>query len=77
MDAQACPIDCQHHYLSIFILSLCKMGKVSLLTFASLTLGVQLSTAAPTQETTQACTEPTNTLPGKVLTPGLLAVEYQ
>lgn len=33
--------------------------------------------AAPTQATTQACTAIKNALPGKVLTPGLLALEYE
>jgi hypothetical protein len=46
-------------------------------TFATLILGFQLATAAPTQETTQACTDIKNALPGKVLAPGLLATEYQ
>jgi hypothetical protein len=45
-------------------------------TFTALVLGLQLAAAAPTQETTQACTDIKNALPGKVLTPGLLATEY-
>lgn len=45
-------------------------------TLASFVLGSQLATAAPTQETTQACTDLQNALSGKVLTPGLLAAEY-
>jgi FAD/FMN-containing dehydrogenase len=44
---------------------------------AALILGAQLATTAPTQETTQACTDITNALPGKVLTSGLLALEYE
>jgi hypothetical protein len=43
---------------------------------AALVLGTPLATAAPDQATTQACTEIKNALPGKVLTTGLLAVEY-
>lgn len=39
-------------------------------------LGAHLATAAPDQATLQACTEIKNALPGKVLTTGLLAVEY-
>ncbi|KAH3911295.1 hypothetical protein HBH56_132870 [Parastagonospora nodorum] len=42
----------------------------------ALALGAPLATAAPDQATTQACTEIKNALPGKVLTTGLLAVEY-
>ncbi|KAH8728272.1 hypothetical protein GQ44DRAFT_609234 [Phaeosphaeriaceae sp. PMI808] len=42
----------------------------------SLVVGAQFAFAAPTQETIQACTDLTNALPGKVLTPSLLAVEY-
>lgn len=45
-------------------------------TLATLVLAGQLAAAAPTQETTQACTDIQNALPGKVLTPGLLAAEY-
>ena len=44
---------------------------------AALLLGLRSATAAPTQATTQACTEIKNALPGKVLTPGLLRVEYE
>ncbi|KAJ4366315.1 hypothetical protein N0V83_007951 [Neocucurbitaria cava] len=47
----------------------------SLLT--ALLLGAQSTTAAPTNETSQACTEIKNALPGRVLTPGLLEVEYE
>jgi FAD/FMN-containing dehydrogenase len=39
--------------------------------------GALSTAAAPTQATTQACTEIKNALPGKVLTPGLLALEYE
>ncbi|KAF2033166.1 FAD-binding domain-containing protein [Setomelanomma holmii] len=45
-------------------------------TFFSIFLLAQLVAAAPTQATTQACTDITNALPGKVLSPGLLALEY-
>ena len=44
---------------------------------AALLLGTRSATAAPTQATTQACTEINNALPGKVLTPGLLSLEYE
>jgi FAD/FMN-containing dehydrogenase len=54
-----------------------KMEKLFRRTLAALILGTQLTAAAPTQETTQACTEITKALPGKVLTPGLLALEYE
>jgi FAD/FMN-containing dehydrogenase len=53
-----------------------KMGATSYRTLLAIILGIQLSSAAPTQETTQACTEITNALPGKVVTAGLLALEY-
>lgn len=46
-------------------------------TLATVVLGHHLAIAAPTQETTQACTDIQNALPGKVLTPGLLAAEYE
>lgn len=52
------------------------MSRFSLRTFAAFILSIQVSNSAPTQETTQACTDLKNTLPGKVLTPGLLALEY-
>lgn len=39
-------------------------------------LSVHSAAAAPTQAAFQACTEIKNTLAGKVLTPGLLAVKY-
>jgi FAD/FMN-containing dehydrogenase len=52
------------------------LEKMAFRTLAALVLGVHFSAAAPTQETTQACTDITNALPGKVLTPGLLAAEY-
>jgi FAD/FMN-containing dehydrogenase len=45
-------------------------------TLAALLLGSRLAFASPTQETTQACTEIDTALPGKVLTPSLLALEY-
>ena len=44
---------------------------------ATLLLGVRPSIAVPTQATTQACTDIKNALPGKVLTPGLLTLEYE
>lgn len=43
----------------------------------ALLVGARLATSAPTQATTQACTDINNALPGKVLTPGLLALEYE
>lgn len=47
------------------------------LTLAALLLSASKSFAAPDQATTQACTDIKDALPGKVLTPGLLALEYQ
>lgn len=44
--------------------------------FAALLLMSQLSAAAPTQATLQACSDINEALPGKVLTPGLLSLEY-
>ncbi|KAF9691935.1 hypothetical protein EKO04_010037 [Ascochyta lentis] len=49
---------------------------LSLVLAASL-LCAQKSLAAPDQATTQACTDIKNALPGKVLTPGFLALEYE
>ncbi|KAH7080182.1 FAD binding domain-containing protein [Paraphoma chrysanthemicola] len=43
----------------------------------ALLVGAHLAASAPTQATTQACTDIKNALPGKVLTPGLLALEYE
>jgi hypothetical protein len=51
------------------------MGKALQLGFAAL-LSVHSTVAAPTQAAFQACTEIKNTLSDKVLTPGLLAAEY-
>jgi hypothetical protein len=45
-------------------------------TFTALLLALQLAAAAPTKETTQACTDLKNALPGKVLMPELLGTEY-
>jgi hypothetical protein len=53
------------------------MERVLRRTFAALVLGIYFAAAAPTQDTTQACTAITEALPGKVLTPGLLALEYE
>jgi hypothetical protein len=52
------------------------MEKICRRALVALALVTPLAIAAPTQETTQACTEIKNALPGKVLTPGLLAAEY-
>ena len=46
------------------------------LTLSTLFLYVNKSFASPDAATTQACTDIQNALPGKVLTPGLLALEY-
>jgi len=46
------------------------------LALATLLLTAQSASASPTPATTQACTEINAALPGKVLTPGLLATEY-
>lgn len=54
----------------------CTMERIFHRALAALVLGSQLATAAPDQATTQACTDIKNALPGKVLTSGLLAVEY-
>jgi hypothetical protein len=53
------------------------MEKVVCRTLAALVLGTHFAIAAPTQETTQACAAITKALPGKVLTPALLALEYE
>ncbi|KAF1851591.1 FAD binding domain-containing protein [Cucurbitaria berberidis CBS 394.84] len=42
----------------------------------ALLLGARSAKAVPTQETTQACADITDALPGKVLTPALLGLEY-
>jgi hypothetical protein len=47
------------------------------LTLAAFLLGAGKSLATPDQATTQACTDIQNALPGKVLTPGFLALEYE
>jgi FAD/FMN-containing dehydrogenase len=52
------------------------MRHTSLCILSAASLVFQHALAAPTQETTQACTEIINALPGKVLTPGLLALEF-
>ncbi|KAF2127968.1 FAD binding domain-containing protein [Dothidotthia symphoricarpi CBS 119687] len=52
------------------------MDRISRLLLSAL-LGVQLVAAAPDQATTVACKEINLVLPGKVLTPTLLALEYE
>ncbi|KAF7569056.1 GlcD FAD FMN-containing dehydrogenase [Pyrenophora tritici-repentis] len=52
------------------------MAKSASFTFATLLLGAQFGLAAPSDATKKACAEINNALPGKVLTPGLLTVEY-
>ncbi|KAF2627688.1 hypothetical protein BU25DRAFT_58492 [Macroventuria anomochaeta] len=47
------------------------------LTLAVFLLGAGKSFTAPDQATTQVCTDINNALPGKVLTPGFLALEYE
>lgn len=47
------------------------------LTLATLFLYVNNSLASPDQATTQACTDIQTALPGKVLTPDFLALEYE
>lgn len=47
------------------------------LTLAAALLCVSRSFAAPDQATTQACADIKKALPGKVLTPGLLSLEYR
>lgn len=52
------------------------MANLASLMFATLLLGAQLALGIPSAATTQACAEINNALPGKVLTSGLLTVEY-
>ncbi|KAL5113813.1 hypothetical protein ACEQ8H_008314 [Pleosporales sp. CAS-2024a] len=52
------------------------MEKAFRLILGGLVLCTHLVVAAPDQSTTQACTDISDALPGKVLTPSLLAVEY-
>lgn len=52
------------------------LRQINLCILSAASFGFHLVYAAPTQETTQACTELINALPGKVVTPGLLALEY-
>jgi FAD/FMN-containing dehydrogenase len=52
------------------------MAHSRLLTLATLLLGAHSALSFPTNATTKACTEIRKALPGKVLTPGLLTVEY-
>jgi hypothetical protein len=52
------------------------MAAVMHFAFFTLLLGVQSALSIPTNETTRACTEIRETLPNKVLTPGLLNIEY-
>ncbi|KAF2853371.1 FAD-binding domain-containing protein [Plenodomus tracheiphilus IPT5] len=52
------------------------MEAIMRLTLATLLLTAQSVSASPTPATTQACTEIKNALPGKVLAPKLLALEY-
>lgn len=47
------------------------------LVLAAFLLSASKSFAAPTQATTQACADIKTALPGKVLTPGFLALEYE
>lgn len=49
-------------------------GLVSLV--SALLLGAHTAYGLPSDATTQACNEIANSLPGKVLSPGLLSVEY-
>ena len=52
------------------------MAKFASLTFVTLLLRAQIALSIPSDATTKACAEINNALPGKVLTPGLLTVEY-
>jgi|SRR5690242_9583510 len=47
------------------------------LTLTAFLLSASRSFAAPDQATTQACADIKNALPGKVLTPGFFALEYE
>jgi FAD/FMN-containing dehydrogenase len=51
------------------------MGKTLQLSLAAL-LGIHSAVAAPTQATTQACTDIKDALPDRTLTPKLLALKY-
>lgn len=53
------------------------MDKLASFVLASLLLGAQSALAIPTEATTKACKDINNALPGKVLTPGLLKLEYE
>lgn len=53
------------------------MARSLSLFFAALSLSGRKTRAAPTQATTQACADIKNALPGKVLTPGFLTLEYE
>lgn len=52
------------------------MAGFSSLALGALLLGVQVAHGVPSDATTKLCNEANNALPGKVLTPGLLAAEY-
>jgi FAD/FMN-containing dehydrogenase len=52
------------------------MDTFASITLATLVLGAQFALAIPTNATAKACTEIKTALPGKVLSPGLLTVEY-
>jgi hypothetical protein len=53
------------------------MDKFASLALATILLGAQSALAIPTAATTKACKEIKDALPGKVLTPGLLKLEYE
>lgn len=53
------------------------MGSVTSFTFVTLLLGVQSVLSVPTDDTVKACAEIKSALPGKVLTPGFLQLEYE
>lgn len=52
------------------------MASIASLTLGALLLGAQVALAIPSDATTKACNEIKKALPGKVVAPGLLSVEY-
>lgn len=52
------------------------MAGIASLALGTLLLGAQVALGAPSEETTKACNEINQSLPGKVLTKGLLSMEY-
>jgi hypothetical protein len=53
------------------------MTSLASLGLSALLLGAQIAHGVPSDATINACNEINTSLPGKVLSPGLLSVEYQ